>query len=157
MERVDLRSKRGQAKVVGTVACVAGAMIMTLLKGPQLNWLRFDEKQVQPSVFLPSEVLDDHVFRSSTSQYWMLGAAMLFLNVGSWSGFVLYQRSIHEGSLVKAWWMASPPTGEGEVAVTAAHCCLLSTFCGDAVYRCILSISPSIVDQVARELCHLHL
>ncbi|KAL2344981.1 hypothetical protein Fmac_006266 [Flemingia macrophylla] len=37
LEKVKLRSIRSQAKVVGTLATVAGAMIMTLIKGPILD------------------------------------------------------------------------------------------------------------------------
>ncbi|KAL1351807.1 hypothetical protein HN51_015681 [Arachis hypogaea] len=36
LEKVKIRSVRSQAKVVGTLATVAGAMVMTLLKGPEL-------------------------------------------------------------------------------------------------------------------------
>ncbi|KAK1295674.1 WAT1-related protein [Acorus calamus] len=85
MERVDLRSRRGQAKVVGTVACVAGAMTMTLLKGPQLNWLRSNENHAQPELVLG-------VFRLSTQ--WILGAAMLFTTVAAGCAYVLYQARI---------------------------------------------------------------
>ncbi|CAJ1896983.1 unnamed protein product [Sphenostylis stenocarpa] len=37
LEKVKLKSVRSQAKVVGTLATVAGAMIMTLIKGPILD------------------------------------------------------------------------------------------------------------------------
>jgi len=37
LEKVKLKSMRSQAKVVGTLATVAGAMIMTLIKGPILD------------------------------------------------------------------------------------------------------------------------
>ncbi|ESW34666.1 hypothetical protein PHAVU_001G170400 [Phaseolus vulgaris] len=37
LEKIKLKSIRSQAKVVGTLATVAGAMIMTLLKGPILD------------------------------------------------------------------------------------------------------------------------
>lgn len=37
LEKVKLKSIRSQAKVVGTLATVAGAMVMTLLKGPVLD------------------------------------------------------------------------------------------------------------------------
>ncbi|KAK1272767.1 WAT1-related protein [Acorus gramineus] len=84
MEKVDL-SRRGQAKVVGTVACVAGAMTMTLFKGPQLNWLRSNENHAQPELMLD-------VFRPSTQ--WILGAAMLFIAVAGGCAFVLYQARI---------------------------------------------------------------
>ncbi|XWS67015.1 hypothetical protein CRYUN_Cryun05aG0249900 [Craigia yunnanensis] len=37
LEKVNLRSIRGHGKVVGTLATVAGAMVMTLMKGPVLE------------------------------------------------------------------------------------------------------------------------
>nr|KYP70794.1 Auxin-induced protein 5NG4 [Cajanus cajan] len=37
LEKVKLKSARSQAKVVGTLATVAGAMVMTLIKGPVLD------------------------------------------------------------------------------------------------------------------------
>ncbi|XP_022634892.1 WAT1-related protein At2g37460-like isoform X2 [Vigna radiata var. radiata] len=37
LEKIKLKSTRSQAKVVGTLATVAGAMIMTLIKGPILD------------------------------------------------------------------------------------------------------------------------
>ncbi|XP_021289378.1 WAT1-related protein At2g37460 [Herrania umbratica] len=37
LEKVNLRSFRGHGKVVGTLATVAGAMVMTLMKGPVLE------------------------------------------------------------------------------------------------------------------------
>ncbi|XP_027350303.1 WAT1-related protein At2g37460-like isoform X1 [Abrus precatorius] len=37
LEKIKIKSRRSQAKVVGTLATVAGAMVMTLIKGPVLN------------------------------------------------------------------------------------------------------------------------
>lgn len=36
LEKIKMKSIRSQAKVVGTIATVSGAMIMTLIKGPIL-------------------------------------------------------------------------------------------------------------------------
>ncbi|KAK1305577.1 WAT1-related protein [Acorus calamus] len=108
MERVDLRSRRGQAKVLGTVACVAGAMTMTLLKGPQLNWLRSNENHAQPEL-----VLD--VFRPSTQR--ILGAAMMFTSVAGGCAFVLYQGVVCSalGLFIQMWCVKE----RGPVFVTA--------------------------------------
>ncbi|WZZ66357.1 hypothetical protein YC2023_077727 [Brassica napus] len=40
MEKVDMRKVRFQAKVVGTLVIVVGAMLMILIKGPFINLLR---------------------------------------------------------------------------------------------------------------------
>ncbi|GLJ32921.1 hypothetical protein SUGI_0663120 [Cryptomeria japonica] len=57
-EKVDIRTKRGQAKIIGTVICVGGAMIMTLYKGS--------------TIVLTKTLL----LKLST---WFLGAASLFV------------------------------------------------------------------------------
>ena len=42
MEKIDLKKVRCQAKVVGTIVTVAGAMVMTLYKGPimEMVWTK---------------------------------------------------------------------------------------------------------------------
>lgn len=37
MERLDIKSKRGAAKVVGTVGSLGGALMMSLYKGPAIR------------------------------------------------------------------------------------------------------------------------
>lgn len=37
MERVGLKTMAGKAKVVGTVLCIGGAMLLTFLKGCEVN------------------------------------------------------------------------------------------------------------------------
>lgn len=43
MEKLDLKKARCQAKIVGTAVTVAGAMLMTLYKGPlvELVWSKY--------------------------------------------------------------------------------------------------------------------
>jgi len=38
LEKVNIKSSRGKEKVIGTVICVGGAMIMTLYRGPKLQF-----------------------------------------------------------------------------------------------------------------------
>lgn len=40
MEKIKINSVRSQAKIIGTVATVAGAMLMTLVKGPVIELFR---------------------------------------------------------------------------------------------------------------------
>lgn len=40
MEKVEMRKVRFQAKVVGTLVIVVGAMLMILFKSPLINFLR---------------------------------------------------------------------------------------------------------------------
>ena len=42
LEKINLRSLHSQAKILGTIVTVGGAMLMTLINGPMLNlpWTR---------------------------------------------------------------------------------------------------------------------
>lgn len=72
MEKVDVKTKYGQAKIVGTIVCVGGAMIMTFYKGRAvltgLNGLRLNT--------------------------WMSGAIMLFVGCLFWCGWVIFQAPV---------------------------------------------------------------
>ncbi|PIN04068.1 hypothetical protein CDL12_02259 [Handroanthus impetiginosus] len=52
MEKVDIKKVRCQAKVVGTVVTVAGAMLMTLYKVPNTTQLDADKDWVKGSILL---------------------------------------------------------------------------------------------------------
>ncbi|XP_057845423.2 WAT1-related protein At5g07050 [Cryptomeria japonica] len=69
-EKVDIRTKRGQAKIIGTVICVGGAMIMTLYKGS--------------TIALTKTLL----LKLST---WFLGAASLFVCLLFLSAYLTFQ------------------------------------------------------------------
>jgi len=69
LENVNIRSIYGQAKVVGTVVCVGGAMVMTLYKGPVL---------LKAVIGLGLDT-------------WELGAMLLFASCFVWSGWITFQ------------------------------------------------------------------
>uniref|UniRef100_A0A0D6R033 WAT1-related protein n=1 Tax=Araucaria cunninghamii TaxID=56994 RepID=A0A0D6R033_ARACU len=75
-ENVKIRTKRGQAKVIGTIVCVGGALIMTLYKGPKLG---------------VAAALNLHLVRVNT---WIFGALMLFASAICWSAWLVFQDPI---------------------------------------------------------------
>ncbi|KAL4185354.1 hypothetical protein AMTRI_Chr10g230280 [Amborella trichopoda] len=81
IEALDIRCRRGQAKIVGTCFCVGGAMIMTLLKGSAIKMLNISKS---PTSFL---------WLSDASLYskWAFGTALLSASVLAWSAWINYQ------------------------------------------------------------------
>ncbi|KAE8669250.1 WAT1-related protein [Hibiscus syriacus] len=85
LERVKIGKVRSQAKVAGTVVTVGGAMMMTLIKGPNLE--------------LPwTKGRNHHIGRSGTSedhkQDLMIGALMLIAGCCCWACFIISQARI---------------------------------------------------------------
>uniref|UniRef100_A0ACD5XSM3 Uncharacterized protein n=1 Tax=Avena sativa TaxID=4498 RepID=A0ACD5XSM3_AVESA len=52
LEKVDLRSSRSIAKIVGTVVCLAGAMLMAFFKGPKLLGALITDDWVTGGIYL---------------------------------------------------------------------------------------------------------
>ncbi|GAB2300504.1 hypothetical protein Dimus_034547 [Dionaea muscipula] len=80
MEKVKITSIRSQAKIFGTVATVAGAMIMTLVKGPTLK-LFWTQDSMRSTV----NTVDISLHEAIT------GAIMISIGCFSWAGFVILQ------------------------------------------------------------------
>ncbi|KAK1429327.1 hypothetical protein QVD17_11534 [Tagetes erecta] len=80
LEKLNLRGVRSQAKVLGTVTTVAGAMVMTLMKGPilELFWTKGRTYH---------EVASTGVSLSQSIK----GAIMIAIGCFSWSGFMVLQ------------------------------------------------------------------
>ncbi|CAN1326295.1 WAT1-related protein At4g28040 [Linum perenne] len=70
MEKVDIRSLRSNAKILGTVICVAGAMAMAFLKGTKL---------------LNSQ------FVASNNNDWLMGCLLSFASSFLWSLWIILQ------------------------------------------------------------------
>lgn len=80
LERVNIRKIPSQAKILGTIITVGGAMIMTLIKGSILN--------------LPWTNPEMSTHATSTGQQNpVLGAAMIVSGCLCWAGFVILQVS----------------------------------------------------------------
>ncbi|KAJ8766052.1 hypothetical protein K2173_020568 [Erythroxylum novogranatense] len=80
LEKVDVKKLHSQAKILGTVVTVGGAMIMTLFKGTKLDlpWTRgYDNQQ--------------HWTNLTTKQDPLKGALMVFIGTACWAGFIILQ------------------------------------------------------------------
>ncbi|KAI0519996.1 hypothetical protein KFK09_007461 [Dendrobium nobile] len=84
MEKVNLKKVIYQAKVVGTVVTVAGAMLMTLYKGPlvQLFWTRYihiNQASAPPAASMASD------------QDWVKGSIFLIIATFAWASLFILQ------------------------------------------------------------------
>ncbi|KAL7224553.1 hypothetical protein ACSBR1_025925 [Camellia fascicularis] len=77
LEKVDMRSVRSMAKIIGTVLCVSGAVFMAFLRGPKLL----------NTQFLPSKSL----LSSEGGEDWLLGCVFLFASCCCWSVWLILQ------------------------------------------------------------------
>jgi drug/metabolite transporter (DMT)-like permease len=81
LESVNIRTLGGQAKVLGTVISVGGAMIMTLYKGPALKFL--------------SPVAESHLIASNSKpNNLVLGSILVFASIVSWSSCIVFQAPV---------------------------------------------------------------
>ncbi|XP_073155090.1 WAT1-related protein At5g07050-like [Henckelia pumila] len=83
MEKVNLKKVRCQAKVVGTIVTVAGAMFMTLYKGDVINMVW--SKYIHPR---KSYVADT---TQGSDQDWVKGSILLILATFAWASFFILQ------------------------------------------------------------------
>lgn len=105
LEKVKMMSVRSQAKVLGTLATVAGAMIMTLVRGPNLDlpWTRgaISPANQQPEVSL---------------QHSIKGALLITIGCFSWAGFMILQAvtlRTYPAELSLTAWICLLGTAEG--------------------------------------------
>ncbi|KAK7355661.1 hypothetical protein VNO80_14921 [Phaseolus coccineus] len=102
LEKINIRSIRSQAKVVGTVATVSGAMIMTLIKGP---------------VLFGSHVSNAHSQHNGTStQHSITGFIMITIGCFCWASFVILQAitlKTYPAALSLSAWICLMGTIEG--------------------------------------------
>ncbi|KAL2465901.1 WAT1-related protein [Abeliophyllum distichum] len=84
MEKLDMKKVRCQAKVVGTIVTVGGAMLMTVYKGHVINmvWSNF----VHPrKSYVPADTPE------VTDKDWAKGSILLIIATLAWASFFILQ------------------------------------------------------------------
>ncbi|OIT38200.1 PREDICTED: WAT1-related protein At5g07050-like [Nicotiana attenuata] len=83
MEKVHIKKLRCQAKVVGTIVTVAGAMLMTLYKGHVINLVWSNNIHTNTSNVPESN--------EATDKDWLKGSILLILATFAWASFFILQ------------------------------------------------------------------
>ncbi|GMH00257.1 hypothetical protein Nepgr_002096 [Nepenthes gracilis] len=81
LEKVDVRKMPSQAKIIGTIVTVSGAMVMALYKGPIVDIFMSRGRSHRTT----------SSSSSSTDQHWIIGILMLIGSCFSWSAFFILQ------------------------------------------------------------------
>ncbi|KAK8624160.1 hypothetical protein V6N13_065513 [Hibiscus sabdariffa] len=79
LEKVNVRKIRSVAKIIGTVITVIGAMVMTLYKGPIINFIK------------SGGAIHHGTAAESADKHWVIGTIFLIGSICSWSGFFILQ------------------------------------------------------------------
>ncbi|GLJ45017.1 hypothetical protein SUGI_0947520 [Cryptomeria japonica] len=85
MEKVKIREIRSQAKILGTMVCVGGAMLMTLYKGPIVPMFWNSHKHGHSSSTAASHDNDSD---------WLKGCLCLLAATLAWAGLFVLQASV---------------------------------------------------------------
>lgn len=84
MEKVNIRSLRTIAKIVGTLICVCGALSIALLKGPKL---------LNAENILPTKSI--MAITSGSDDSWLVGCVYLLGSSVAWSLWLILQVFIY--------------------------------------------------------------
>ncbi|KAH9675212.1 hypothetical protein KPL70_018726 [Citrus sinensis] len=84
MEKVDIKKIRCQAKIVGAIVTVAGAMLMTLYTGNVINLVWSQHFHSHTSSPVPAAT-------TSSDKDWLKGSILLILATLAWASFFILQ------------------------------------------------------------------
>lgn len=85
LETVNIKSNRGRAKILGTVVCIGGALLLTLYKGKSL----FNDSQIEAAT-----ARDMASGRKNNTERWTTGVIALIVGTLFWSSWFLLQSKI---------------------------------------------------------------
>lgn len=91
LEKVHISRRDGLGKIVGTVACVSGATIITLYKGPPITHLWQPNLEFTSNNYFKSFQDND---LSAKTENWTLGCIYLLGNCLAWSGWIVLQAPV---------------------------------------------------------------
>ncbi|PPS18747.1 hypothetical protein GOBAR_AA01807 [Gossypium barbadense] len=79
LEKVKLKKVHSIAKIIGTVIMVPGAIIMTMYKGPAINFIKLQGGS------------NHNATNEAEAKHWVAGTLMLLARCWGWSGFYILQ------------------------------------------------------------------
>ncbi|KAI4294999.1 hypothetical protein MLD38_040727 [Melastoma candidum] len=85
LEKVDIKNNRSVAKIIGTIICVSGALMMALMKGPKLL-------NQGIGILPPSSTSASPTSKGD----WLLGSLFLFGGCCCWSSWLIFQVPVSE-------------------------------------------------------------
>ncbi|XLR05690.1 hypothetical protein S83_071888, partial [Arachis hypogaea] len=85
MEKMNIKKVRCQAKVMGTVFTVGGAMVMTLYKGPivEMVWTKHHRTKINNT-------------QISSDKQWFIGSIFIILSTLAWASLFVLQAKVIE-------------------------------------------------------------
>ncbi|KAK8931394.1 WAT1-related protein [Platanthera zijinensis] len=89
VEKIDIRQRHGQAKIIGAVVTIAGTILMILYKGPVVKFLRTNIVQQQQQQRDSSTLTAGKQENNDYSR--INGTLMLLVSFISWASFLLLQ------------------------------------------------------------------
>nr|XP_043624805.1 WAT1-related protein At1g21890-like [Erigeron canadensis] len=83
LEKVNLKVIHSQAKILGTVITVTGAMVMTLYKGPIVDILWYSHHGASTTHTAAAH--------TASGQHWLAGTIMILICTCCWAGYFILQ------------------------------------------------------------------